>query len=122
MWTEKHWKILFFMLCVLVFSLEFQRITRLEKADLSHLETEKNQILEKKIEKEISYYEDGKLLINQAPYEKIVELPGIGPVLAERIIEYRLRFGRFSQVEDLRKILGIDRKKIEILRSKVVVK
>lgn len=122
MWTEKHWKILFFMLCLLFFSLILQTLTPLEKADVSRLDLEKVQALEEEIQKEVSYYENGKLLINQAPYEALLELPGVGPVLAERIVGYRSKYGGFSQIEDLRKIRGISQKKIEILRNKVVVK
>ena len=70
---------------------------------------------------EISYYRDGKLLLNQAPREKILELPGIGPVLADRILQYRSSSGSFRNVDELRQIKGIGAKRLEALRSKVIV-
>jgi len=45
--------------------------------------------------------------INQAQVEDLVFLPGIGEVLAERIISYRNTFGLFQKIEDIQKVKGI---------------
>ena len=48
-----------------------------------------------------------KININTAPAELLQKLPHIGPVLAERIIEYRVREGKFRNVEDITNVKGI---------------
>ena len=87
-----------------------------EAAQIEEIEESINEEI-KKIE---SCYRDGKLLINQAPKEKIVELPGIGPVLADRIISYRSNNGGFKRVDELRNVKGIGVKKLEALRGRVI--
>lgn len=63
----------------------------------------------------------GKLELNHATLEDIESLPGIGPVLAERIIEYRKAKGAFRSVGDLRLVKGIGKKKFERVRMLVSV-
>ncbi len=53
---------------------------------------------------------------NRAGEEDLQRLPGIGPVLAARIIRYRERFGSFRDVEELKKIDGIGEKRFERIR------
>ncbi|MDD2430897.1 MAG: helix-hairpin-helix domain-containing protein [Firmicutes bacterium] len=50
------------------------------------------------------------LNINTADYDQLVELPGIGPVLAERILTYRLEKGRFLSLDELMEVRGIGEK------------
>jgi competence protein ComEA len=52
---------------------------------------------------------------NTAPVDSLELLPGIGPVLAERIVEYRLHH-RFEQVIDLTDVPGIGPRTFERLR------
>lgn len=44
----------------------------------------------------------GKLNLNDASREELEALPGIGPVTAQKLLEYRQRQGRFVSVEELR--------------------
>ena len=53
---------------------------------------------------------------NQASVEELDALPGIGPVLASRIIEHRRRHGDFVQAEDLLAVQGIGPRLLERLR------
>jgi competence ComEA-like helix-hairpin-helix protein len=53
-----------------------------------------------------------KININKAGVEDIQRLPGIGPVLAERIIAYRDSAGFFAESEDLLNVKGIGEKKL----------
>jgi comEA protein len=56
-----------------------------------------------------------KLNINTATEEQLIDLPGIGKVTAERILEYRKETGKFTAIEDLLAIKGISKNKLERL-------
>jgi comEA protein len=60
--------------------------------------------------------------INSATKAQLMNLPGIGPSLADRILEYRTQHGAFSSVDDLRKVKGIGAKKFEKLRHQARVR
>ena len=56
------------------------------------------------------------LNINTATIPELDQLPGIGPVLAQRIVDYREAHGGYKAVEELVKVNGIgDAKLMEIL-------
>jgi competence ComEA-like helix-hairpin-helix protein len=56
----------------------------------------------------IGEYEPTLILdINQSPADSLELVPGIGPVLAARIIEYRRQHGRFDSVDSLINVSGI---------------
>jgi competence protein ComEA len=59
--------------------------------------------------------------INRATARQLDGLPGIGPVLANRIVEYRQRRGGFRSVGELRAISGIGDKRYSALRNFVTV-
>jgi comEA protein len=59
--------------------------------------------------------------INTASKEALQSLPGIGPVLADRIIEYRRVYGPFIDVEQLIEVKGIGPRILERLRPLVTV-
>jgi competence protein ComEA len=61
------------------------------------------------------------LNINTATAEQLAALPGIGPVLAERIIAYRTQKGGFVSVDDLDAVSGIGAHLIESLRPYIAV-
>ena len=61
------------------------------------------------------------LNINTASAKEIEALPGIGPVIAERIVAYREQNGPFKRREDLMMVSGISEKKYEEIRSMIVV-
>lgn len=59
--------------------------------------------------------------INTASLDEIMSLPGIGEVLAQRIIDYRSAFGPFSSPEDLMNISGISEKRYETIKEYIIV-
>lgn len=63
--------------------------------------------------------DDGVLSINQASPADLESLPGVGPVLAERIVSHRETNGRFETVEDLLEVAGIGEAKLEAIRDLV---
>ena len=64
---------------------------------------------------------DGRININSASRSELMDLPGIGSVLAERIVEYRNQYGAFSAIEDIRKVSGIGEKRFEAIMDKITV-
>jgi len=60
--------------------------------------------------------------LNTATADQLEAIPGIGPVLAQRIIEYRQTHGRFQSVDELLEVRGIGPKRLENMRPYVVVK
>ncbi len=63
----------------------------------------------------------GLVRLNVAGIEELQALPGVGPVLAERIVEHRDRHGPFATVEDLLDVPGIGEGKLAALREAVAV-
>lgn len=48
-----------------------------------------------------------KININTADKETLIHLSGVGPVIADRIIEYREKNGAFKSVEEITEVKGI---------------
>ena len=68
------------------------------------------------------FLSQGKPLdVNLAGAAELEKLPGIGPVLAERIIAHRQQYGRFRRVEHLLMVRGFSDKKFRELRELVTV-
>lgn len=62
----------------------------------------------------------GRVRINSASSSELQSLPGVGPALAQRIIAERSR-GRFASAEDLLRVSGIGKAKLEKMRAYVEV-
>ncbi len=62
-----------------------------------------------------------KLNLNQATEEELETLPGIGPVLAGRIIEWRRNHGSFQRLDDLQLVKGIGEKTLRRIAPLVTV-
>ena len=62
-----------------------------------------------------------QLNINSAQTRDFDNLPGVGPSLAERIIEYRHKYGSFENVDELVKVKGLGSKKLESIKEYVTV-
>ena len=62
-----------------------------------------------------------KININVATAEELVELPGIGKVIAARIVEYREKNGSYKTPEDMMNVKGIGEKTFEKIKDLIVI-
>ena len=60
-----------------------------------------------------------RISLNRAKFEELVALPGIGPVLARRIMEDRNQHGPYLMLNDLKRVKGITSKTLTLLEKMV---
>jgi comEA protein len=65
--------------------------------------------------------QEGKININTADVDELMTLPGIGQVIAQRIVDFREEYGPFSTVEELLDVSGIGEKKLDAIKDLVYV-
>ena len=63
----------------------------------------------------------GKININTADASQLQTISGVGPVTAEKIIEYRKANGKFSSIEDIKNVSGIGDKTFEKIRENITI-
>jgi competence ComEA-like helix-hairpin-helix protein len=59
--------------------------------------------------------------LNTATSEQLQQVPGIGPVTADKILQMRKSYGAFKSVDDLRAVRGIGPKRLEKMRKYLTV-
>jgi competence protein ComEA len=64
----------------------------------------------------------GKVNINTADLKTLESLPGIGPVMAQRILDYRQAHGLFAKIEDVMEVSGIGPSTFENMRELITTK
>jgi competence protein ComEA len=62
-----------------------------------------------------------KVNLNRASADELQSLPGVGPVLAQRMVDWRKAHGRYRTIDDLQEVKGIGKKRLEQLRLLVTV-
>lgn len=65
--------------------------------------------------------QDGRVDLNLADEAALDGLPGIGPVLAQKIVDWRTEHGRFASIDQLREVGGIGESKFAAIKNKVRV-
>lgn len=75
-----------------------------------------------KVNSESSAEKSSCINLNTASVEKLQQLRGVGPKMAERIIAHRKRFGSFKRINDLTNVKGIGAKTLAKFREKVCFK
>ena len=64
---------------------------------------------------------EGMVNINTADEKELDKLPGIGPAMAKRIVEYRMENGAFQAPEEIKRVKGIGDAKYEKMKDKIVL-
>ena len=59
--------------------------------------------------------------INTADEERLAAIKGIGPSLAQRIVEYREQNGAFKTVDEIKNVRGIGQKKFDAFKDKITI-
>ena len=62
------------------------------------------------------------LNLNTASIRELEALPGIGPALARKIVEFREKKGGFKRIEELLAVPGISEKRWRVLKALVYVR
>ena len=62
-----------------------------------------------------------RLDLNTATAEQLDTLPGVGPALADRIVEFRTQQGLFNSVEELKKVQGAKKTLVTSLKEHLYV-
>jgi len=62
-----------------------------------------------------------KINLNTATLEELTKLKRIGPAYAQRIIDYREKYGPFEKIEDLMKVKGIGQKTFDANKDMITV-
>jgi competence protein ComEA len=62
-----------------------------------------------------------KVNLNTATIEQLQTLPGVGPAMAKRVLEYRAKVGKFGKVEELLNVKGFGEKRFQQMKDRLVV-
>ena len=84
-------------------------------------DTVKQTPLKKKTEKKIESPKLLKININEATKQELIQLPGVGSVTAQRIIEYRNKNGPFKSIQELINVKRIGPKTLEKIKPYIYI-
>lgn len=87
----------------------------------NHAPSVSNLIEESKARSQKKALPAGSININTASLSELDALPGVGPAIAQRIIDYRSAHGKFHSVEEIKNVKGIGDKTFEKLKNYITV-
>ncbi len=64
---------------------------------------------------------DMKIDLNTAGVDELIQLPGVGKILAERIIDYRTRYGRYVFITELLQVEGVTQQLFNNIKDYLVI-
>lgn len=88
-------------------------------AVFSDEKVEKSEIISKK--KEEVPLQKKSIDLNKASVEELKKLPGIGDKTAQKIVEYRKKYGRFNKIEDVMKVERIGQNLFEKIKEYITI-
>ena len=86
-----------------------------ESVNLARILTDGEQIIVGSLSPNAEDSAEKLISVNTAAQEELDKLPGIGPALAARIVQWRTDFGGFQRLEDLLEVSGIGEKLLDQL-------
>jgi comEA protein len=102
--------------------LKEQKLTELQQQKSDEIRRAADSLLLKKENAPKNDIKPGKKInINNAYEADLMMLPGIGEVIADRIIDYREKNNGFKSAEELMKVKGIGEKKFEKIRDYIII-
>ncbi len=96
--TPEERKIIYFIAFIILLSAVVRGIVPMERFE------------EVEVEQGINIF---PINLNEAGIDELIQVPGIGPETAKKIVEYREKIGRFKNIEQLKEIKGIGEKKVQ---------
>lgn len=110
-------------------SVETRRIAPPPSVPVSRAEASISTVLDSKVNNSVELPDSAKLIhsnsfdpktsaidLNLSTAQDLEALPGIGPTLAKRIVNYRMQVGDFPSIQALAQVKGIGKKKLQALR------
>jgi len=121
--TPQETKALIFLLTALLVGSGITLYKRTHPQFAPELIIEKKEVDPQHQTQSFLHQEQGKkkINLNQATTAELQLLPGVGPGLSRRIVEYREANGQFHQIEDLMRVAGIGLKKFERIKDRLSV-
>lgn len=74
-----------------------------------------------KKEEKIQVKPEIKVRLNASSRTELQEVKGIGPVISDRIVKYKLRLGGYYSIEQIKEVYGIDTSNFDLLSSQLEI-